>query len=48
MENNEFLKVCIKNPISYYFYDKAKFEDLDSDNISQDEKSQKKILWHFR
>ena len=48
MENNEFLKVCIKNRMCYCFYDKTKFEDLDSDNISQDEKSQKNILWHFR
>ena len=32
----------------YYFYDKTKFEDLDSDNISQDEKSQKKYFMAFQ
>ena len=44
MENNEFLKVRIKNGTSYYFDDIIKFEDFDFGNILIDEKSYKNIL----
>ena len=44
MENSEFQKVCITNHMCYYFHDKIKLEDLDSDNILLDEKSHKNIL----
>ena len=37
IENNKFLKVCIKNHTCYYFDDIIKFEDFDFDNILIDE-----------
>ena len=44
MENNEFLKIRIKNRTCYYFDDIIKLEDFGLDNISIDEKSHKNIL----
>ena len=42
MENNEFLKVCVKNATCYYFDGIIKLEDYD--NISIDKKSHKNIF----
>ena len=44
MGNNEFRKLCIKNPTCYYFDDIIKLEDFDIDNILIDEKSHEIIL----
>ena len=44
MKNNELKTVCIKNRTRYYFNDIIKFEDIDFDNISLNEKSDKNIL----
>ena len=44
LENNEFTKVSIKNRTCYYFDDIIKNEEIDFDNISRDEKSDKDIL----
>ena len=44
MENNEFLKVCIKNATCYYFDGIIKLEDYDLDNISINKKSHKNIF----
>ena len=44
MENNQFLKVRIKNWTCYYFDDITKLECFDLDNILIDEKSHKNIL----
>ena len=42
MENNEFLKVCVKNATCYYFDGIIKLEAYD--NISIDKKSHKNIF----
>ena len=42
MENNEFLKVCVKNATCYCFDGIIKLEDYD--NISIDKKSHKNIF----
>ena len=44
MENNEFLKVCIKNRACYYFDEIIKLQNFDLDNILIDEKSHGNIL----
>ena len=44
MENNEFKKVCVKNPTCYCFDDIIKLQDFDIDNILIDKKSQENIL----
>ena len=44
MENNEFLKVHIKNRTCYYFDDIIKLENFDIDNILIDKKSQENVL----
>ena len=44
MENNEYIKVFIKNFMCYYFDDIIKLEDFDFSNILIDEKSHKNIL----
>ena len=45
MENNKVKKVSIKN-CTYYFDDKIKFEDFDSDNVLLDQKQDENILVH--
>ena len=44
MENNEFIKFCLRNRACYYFDDIIKCEDFDFDNILLDEKSYENIL----
>ena len=44
MKNNEFKKVCIKNPTCYYFNDIIALEDFDLNNILINEKSYENIL----
>ena len=44
IENNEFLKVRIKNLTCCYFNDIIKLEDFDFNNILIDEKSHENIL----
>ena len=44
MENNEYIKVFIKNFMCYYFDDIIKLEDFDFSNILIDKKSHKNIL----
>ena len=46
MENNKAKKVSIKNCTWYYFDDKIKLEDFDSDNVLLDQKQDENILVH--
>ena len=44
MENNKFLKVCIKKSTCYFFDNIIELEDFDLDNFLIDEKSHEIIL----
>ena len=44
MENNEMKKICIKNPMCYFWVDIIIFEDFDFDYILIVEKSHENIL----
>ena len=39
--NDEFKKIDIKNPMSYYFHDIMTAEDIDSSDILLDKKKRK-------